>query len=615
MKNIKHKRSKTILISFVLLSFLLFLGAFTKQSSPVGEVKDICLTNTRNFSAQLDTFQFLIDDTANADALLERFIEMRNSFKKIEFILEYYDNNRYPFFNGANAIEMEYGYDPNLKPEGLQVVESELFADSIDYESLTQLTRKLKYRTLAFYLILKNATLKDTYIFEAIRFHLIRIETLSLVSFDSPDLRNITPEIEASLKTIQHILSLYHTSGNDKQFKQMQASFDATNTYLNKHTFSTIDRLYFIKKYLQPLNQHIVAFQAELNIPNLQRNEVFRAVNLDAKTIYDTDFLDAKFYASDKYYPNNPLYSEIGKKLFFDTRLSKDGKMSCATCHQPEKFFTDKLKTAITNKPDKFQERNTPTLLNAALQASYFYDLRAVTLETQVDQVVSNPEEFNHDYTHIVKELKADTTYIRLFNSAFPQYKENAIALSTINLCISDFERQLIFLNSPFDKYMRGETKKIDAAVKRGFNVFMGKGQCGSCHFAPTFFGNTPPFYGVAESEVLGVTQTFDTIHPVLDTDIGKYKIFEIPDFKHSIKTSTVRNIDITAPYMHNGGFKTLEEVIEFYEHGGGLGLRLDIPNQTLQNKRLHLTDQEKKDLIAFMKALTDTSGIKRFYQ
>ncbi|MEZ5054541.1 MAG: cytochrome c peroxidase [Chitinophagales bacterium] len=604
-------RVKALLISLVLLSGIVCSVAFTEKTKPVEQAKYYCLENVKAFSAQLDTFQFLIDSAATQQQLLNRFIQSRIIFKKFEFILEYLDNNRYPFFNGANAVEMEYGYDPNIKPEGLQVIESELMNDNLDFARLTQLIRQLKYRTLAFYLILQRAELHDTYIFEAIRFHLIRIETLSLVSFDSPDLRLNINEIKTSLSALQTILSYYKNSSNNVAFNSINQLFNSSQQYLKNKTFLTLDRLYFIKKYLQPITQKTIQFQQLLQVKNLENTgNVFRAVNIQTNNIYNADFINTKFFAADRYYSNNPLLSEIGKKLFYDKRFSADNKMSCATCHQPDKAFADGLPTSITNNPDIFQKRNTPTLLNVAFQAAYFYDLRAVTLETQVDQVVTNKEEFNHDYTNIIQHLKKDTMYVRLFNEAFPTYKEEAISITTINTCIADFERKFIFLNAPFDKYMRGQTNKIDAAVKRGFNLFMGKAQCGSCHFAPTFFGTVPPFYGVTESEVLGLTKTFDTIHPVLDDDIGRFSIFEIPDFKFSIKTSTVRNAALTAPYMHHGGFKTLEEVVEFYEQGGGAGMKLDIPNQTLQDKRLHLTKQEKSDLVSFMKSLTDTSGI-----
>jgi cytochrome c peroxidase len=159
---------------------------------------------------------------------------------------------------------------------------------------------------------------------------------------------------------------------------------------------------------------------------------------------------------------------------------------------------------------------------------------------------------------------------------------------------------------------MRNETTLLDESTKRGFNLFMGKAQCGACHFAPTYFGLAPPFYTNSESEVLGVTKKFDTIHPVLDDDIGRYKNIEIDDFKHSFKTSTVRNSFITAPYFHNGAFLTLPDVLEFYNRGGGVGMGLDIPNQTLSEQKLKLTNQDKKDIISFIKALTDTSGVAK---
>ncbi len=609
-----NKKLFTILIFTSLLVFGV-LSAFTEKKTPLDQTKSYCLENIKLMQAQLDTFQTLGEKGADRNTLINRFKKTRVCFKRIEFFIEYFDNNRYPFFNGVNAIEMDEGImNPNTKPEGLQVIESELYNDSLDVERIVYLTKQLKYRTLSFYLYLRDAKLKDVFIFESIRFHLIRIETLSLVSFDSPDIRNNIAEITATLKTFQTIFSFYKEEENEILLSKINLELKQFITYLSTKKFNTIDRLLVIKKFIQPISNDVSAYQKILAIPSLEETmKVFRVVNLKVKTIYDEDFLNPKFYAQDKYYKDNPLYAELGKKLFYDKRMSADESMSCATCHQPANFFTDKLPTSVTNTLGGFQKRNTPTLLNAALQAGYFYDFSAINLETQIDHVMANKEEFNHSFDSFLIKLKADTQYIRLFDQAFPTYKEEAISNTTINMCIADFERKMLQLNSPFDKYMRGETTVIDASVKRGFNLFMGKAQCGACHFAPTYFGTTPPFYGVSEAEILGVTKKFDTIHPVLDDDIGRFKNMEIDAFKFAMKTSTIRNAEVTAPYMHNGGFKTLEEVIEFYNHGGGAGLGLDVPNQTLVADRLNLTKQDKKDLISFMKSLTDTSGMKRF--
>lgn len=609
--------SKTKVLLFILILIVtgILFSSFTNSIPAKEQTKTFCLDNIKQFQAQLDTLQKLAESKQNKEVLLQRFKATRIAFKRLEFVLEYMDGFHYPFFNGANAIDIdEQGYTENTKPEGLQVIESELFNDSLEYDRIIYLTKMLKYRALSFYIGFKEAVLQDSYILEAIRFNLIRIETLSLVSFDSPDIRNSNQEIIVSLNTLRTVLGYYKDEKSTDDIKALYKKIEEAIKYIKPTTFNSLDRLTFIKKYLQPITKDIISIQQKLNISYLGKDNsgIFRAVNIKStSTIYDSNFLNLKFYAQDKYYKDNSLMAVIGKKLFFDKRLSIDGKLSCASCHLPDKSMGDGLPTSITNSPGVFQQRNTPSILNSALQAAYFHDLAATTLETQIVTVVNNPKEFNNSYDTIVNRLKLDTTYIRLFSQAFPTYKEEAISISTINLCIADYERKFIFLNSPFDKYMRNETKTMDASVKRGFNLFMGKAQCGSCHFAPTFFGTAPPFYGTTESEVLGIIKTFDTINPILDDDIGRYKHFALPDFKNSIKTATVRNIELTAPYMHHGGFKTLEEVVEFYNVGGGEGLGLSVPNQTLQPKRLNLSMQEKKDLIFFMKSLTDTSGMK----
>lgn len=141
----------------------------------------------------------------------------------------------------------------------------------------------------------------------------------------------------------------------------------------------------------------------------------------------------------------------------------------------------------------------------------------------------------------------------------------------------------------------------------------MGKGKCGTCHFAPLFNGSKPPLYNIIESEVIGVPGNADSLHPVADADKGRIAITANRVHDNSFKTPTVRNIELTAPYMHNGVYKTLEEVVEFYNKGGGAGLGIKIENQTLPFDNLNLSAAEKKALIAFMRSLTDTSPLKNY--
>jgi cytochrome c peroxidase len=153
---------------------------------------------------------------------------------------------------------------------------------------------------------------------------------------------------------------------------------------------------------------------------------------------------------------------------------------------------------------------------------------------------------------------------------------------------------------------MRGDKTALSASQKRGFNLFMGKAACGTCHFAPVFNGLVPPNYITTEFEILGTPMNEDLEKPIADTDLGMYNVFEIEQFKGAFKTPTVRNAAETAPYMHNGAFATLEKLIDFYDKGGGAGIGLNVPQQTLSPTPLNLTKEEKADLISFIEALTD---------
>jgi cytochrome c peroxidase len=217
-----------------------------------------------------------------------------------------------------------------------------------------------------------------------------------------------------------------------------------------------------------------------------------------------------------------------------------------------------------------------------------------------------NKEEFNISYTEVVNRLKQDSGYVQAFRKIFAEEAPHTINEWTINKALAAFVREQGKFDSEFDRYMTGKQKEIAPEVKRGFNLFMGKAKCGTCHFAPTFYGTTPPFFMESESEVLGTLEKWDTLHPVLSADSGRYNFQKNEVYIRSLKTSTVRNIALTAPYMHNGGFPDLESVLDFYNRGGGAGMGLEVSNQTLSAEALNLSQQEISDIIAFMKSLTD---------
>jgi cytochrome c peroxidase len=290
--------------------------------------------------------------------------------------------------------------------------------------------------------------------------------------------------------------------------------------------------------------------------------------------------------------------------------------MSCVTCHNPQKGFSDGLPKSSTNTTGIQNKRNSPGLIDAGYSKRFFWDLRAHNLEKQVTHVVDNTLEFNTDFKTIARKLKQSAEYRKLFNEAYGGISKNDINQRSISNAIAAYVNSLKSFNSEFDQYVRNEVKTYPEDAYKGFNIFMGKAACATCHFSPVFNGTVPPFYIDSDSEVLGVTVGLDSINPILDNDLGRMAnglpLDNQPFLKQAFKTVTVRNVELTAPYMHNGSFKTLEEVIDFYNLGGGKGMGLNVENQTLSDKPLGLNKTEKKELIAFLKTLTDTTGLTK---
>ena len=199
-------------------------------------------------------------------------------------------------------------------------------------------------------------------------------------------------------------------------------------------------------------------------------------------------------YAGKK--PSDTLIN-LGRKLFFEKTLSGNNIRSCATCHQPDKYFTDQLIANRNINDSRPLRRNTPTLFYVSDQSSQFWDGRAPTLSEQINDVLTNPEEMNASIPEIKKRLIQNPIY----QSLFP----DSVTLVQIETALSAYLRTLQPMNSAFDRYMAGDHQALTIAQKKGFNLFMGKAQCGTCHFAPIFNGSTPPFFNRTEYEVLGV--------------------------------------------------------------------------------------------------------------
>lgn len=296
---------------------------------------------------------------------------------------------------------------------------------------------------------------------------------------------------------------------------------------------------------------------------------------------------------------------ELGQLLYFDPVLSGDNEQSCATCHHPDLGFSDGRHTSMgfggngagpDRQGGKQVRRAAPTIWNAAFNHKQFWDGRANDLEEQARFPITSSDEMNQNPDELVKELKAIPEYVRLFDKAFGGGGGSAVTFNNVTSAVAAFERTVISDNSPFDRYAAGDQTALTAEQRRGLSLFRSlKTRCFECHGFPTFAN--PDF------KVIGVPKM-----PGQADDFGRSEFEGGEPYKNAFKVPTLRNVVLTAPYMHNGRFKTLEEVIDFYSNGGGQGAGLQLPNLDDKIRRFKLSDQEKRDLIAFLNALTDES-------
>jgi cytochrome c peroxidase len=277
---------------------------------------------------------------------------------------------------------------------------------------------------------------------------------------------------------------------------------------------------------------------------------------------------------------HSPERELLGRTLFFDPRLSGSGAMSCATCHHPGMSWGDGLKTAI-GAGERRLERRTPTLLNLAWAPALFWDGRAGTLEEQATGPIESSAEMNMKLEDMIGQLQGIRGYKPLFARAYPG---EAIAPETVAKAIATFERGIVSGQAPFDRWIAGDAQAISPAAQRGFVVFNGKARCGTCHTGWRFTDDG--FYDIG----------------VPDDDIGRGKLLPaIPLTHYAFKTPTLRNVARRAPYLHDGSAQTLEDVIELYDRGGVV----QRPSLSPEIKPLGLTSAEKKDVVAFLEALT----------
>lgn len=535
--------------------------------------------------------------------LKKSFLDARQAYKRLSVLTDYFNIYESKNINGPALPRVEEDNPNNIiEPHGFQVLEEMIYAPKPDIEGIYAETG-LMLQTIG---KLENEAdriykFRDAPVWDALRSAILRIMTLGMAGFDSPLAQHGIEESKAVLEAVRELSAIYQLDATVRT--DLDQKIENAISYLNVHPgIKKFNQLEFIRDKLDPLYGSVVkaAAAAGYTLPKERR-----PVHVNDTSVFSPRFFDVSFFSPNVRYAMTAERVELGKQLFSDPLLSGNNKQSCASCHRPEKAFTDGHRQALGIDGHTALSRNTPTLLNSALQTRQFYDSRVATLENQLSAVVHNENEMQGSLKKSIDDLDAIPVYRTLFKKAYPDEKPS-ISEYTIANAISSYVRSLVNFNTRFDRYMRGENNQLTGEEQKGFNVFMGKGKCGTCHFLPLFNGLVPPDFNETESEVLGIPSLHNRKQP--DTDQGKFDFTRAEIHRFSFKTPTLRNVELTAPYMHNGIFKTLEEVVNFYNKGGGNGRGFHIKNQTLPSDKLHLTSKEKKQVIAFLKSLTDTN-------
>lgn len=595
-KNLIFYHSISFKEAYFIISLFIFLNSCNEpkttgeESNAFSKVELLYQRDLLSCISHLDSLK----NSKSKEAFQHHYRYARRYFKYAEPVLAFTDITNYRYLNQPNILKADEDDFTDIKlkePSGFQVLEELIFADSLDIAAIQKNTKQTCNRLK---LVSKNTYFKpykNYHFLWLLRNEINRVALTGITGFDSPVLENSMEESGFAYQRLKDYLAIFKSTFKDPELINSWNTEIEQTLHMLKGNFNTFDRFAFIKnhthKQLSLWTETVEDWHVEFPFT--------LALNHEANSLFSNETFNLAYFADPQSGEESEEHIFLGKMLFNDSRLSSTGKMSCASCHQSQLAFTDGKR--ISDR----QTRNSPTLSYAGLQQSFFYDARSGSLEGQIVSVVENETEFHTSSEDMAKVISEDSVY----QTAFSKLYMSATG-DNIRFAIAAYIRSLSPFDSRFDRNINNQEQSLSANEIRGFNLFTGKAKCATCHFAPVFNGTVPPEFTETELELLGVPVTNDTVNATIDPDLGRYDVYHTDQRKFFFKTPTVRNISKTGPYMHNGVYTTLEEVMEFYDRGGGAGIGIELEHQTLPPDPLHLTEKEKQDIIAFLKTLND---------
>jgi cytochrome c peroxidase len=541
---------------------------------------------------------------------------VRLKLKNIDFWLRYFEPNAYRKINGPLPVEWENEvfekFEPPYRREGagLTLAEISLGQKPLVKDSLLALINRSREAVKTYQADSITSQLNSySHFFLANRLFLLNLAAIYTTGFECPDTGRVIPELRSMLQGTREIYIRFNQSFPETPLNiEYLDLYEKMISFSNDQpvSFSAFDQFDFIKDFVNPLfalNQRLIN---AYNVRSINYNDY--TLNNDIQSIFDKSLYTSQntkgLYSMVEDEKKLAQIRYIGKLLFYDPILSGNNKRSCASCHKPTEYFTDtSVNTAFGFDHQQRLPRNTPTLINSVYNHLLMLDGKHISLQAQGKDVITNKSEMNSNERELIQKVMSCKEYREAFKSFLkltPEEKE--ITINHIVSAITFYDGSYSRFYSPFDDAMNHKGF-VNEDVKKGFNLFMTRAKCGTCHFVPNFNGVKPPYVG-SEFEVLGTPE--DTSYKEISSDKGRYMINKAPETLHAFRTGSIRNAKYTKPYLHNGIFKTLEEVIEFYDVGGGQGKKITVDNQTLPGDSLKLSKTEKKQLLDFIYSLNE---------
>jgi len=547
--------------------------------------------------------------------ILNSIHSSRLQLKTCDFWLRYLDPIAYRKINGPLPVEWENEvfekFEAPYRREGagLILAENKLGEKSLQKTDLIALLDSALASIPSFLTDSMIAEVNNPANFYfANRLFLLNLAAIYTTGFECPDSAQILLELKHMLHETADIYNTFNLSHPKYSISQNYLTlYSGLIGFVEQQTsrFSNFDHYTFIKDYVNPLfgfNQ--LAIQKN-NFRSKNYNDYslnHKALSIFNKKLYTAQDIKGIFRPVE----NDSLLDEIrhlGKLLFYDPLLSGNNRRSCASCHIPQQYFTDTSRqTALQFDARNPLARNTPTLVNAVHHHLMMLDGKHHTLLNQFRDVISKPNEMNSAPDELMKKIMSCKSYATKLKSLAKYTHSKKPTLDHLASALILYYSQFSYTDAPFDQSINAAVHISSDAV-RGFNIFMGKAQCATCHFPPQFNGIKPPYIS-SEFEVIGVPS--DSTFTRLSEDSGRHTVHPVSEMMHAFRTGNLRNTSHTAPYMHNGVFHTLEEVIDFYDAGGGVGKGIPVNNQTLESDSLRLSMTEKKQLLEFLRSLDE---------